>query len=304
MTIDQLRIFLEVARQQHVTQAASVLNLTQSTVSAAIKALETRHGVQLFNRLGRGIHLTGEGEQFVALAEKVLASVRDAEQLLRDFGIGNAGQLKLFASQTVASVWLPQRLVQFHQHCPAISIGLEVSNTQNCVEAIIKGKADAAFIEASVDDPELSQLLVGFDQLVLLVGEHHRWSRTPPRGFAELFETGWILREAGSGTRATFERKLRAEGYDPEQLDIFLELPSNESVCAAVEGSKLATAISRDVAQPYLSAGRMIAPAFDLPSRPFHMIRHRDRHRSRALGLLEEFLTAESPASGPRSRQA
>lgn len=299
MTIDQLRIFLEVARQQHVTQAAAVLNLTQSTVSAAIKALETRHDVQLFNRLGRGIHLTREGEQFVALAEKVLASVRDAEQLLQDFGVGNAGRLKIFASQTVASVWLPQRLVQFHQHCPAISIGLEVSNTQNCVDAIIQGKADAAFIEASVNNAELCQIPVGLDQLVLLVGEQHRWSRTPPRGFAELFETGWILREAGSGTRATFEQKLRAEGYDPEQLDIFLELPSNESVCAAVEGSKLATVISKDVAQPYLSAGRMVAPPFDLPARPFHMIRHRDRHRSRALGLLEEFMAAQRSVTPP-----
>lgn len=61
MTLDQLRIFLEVARHQHVTRASKALNLTQSSVSGAIKALENRHGVRLFDRMGRRIVLTAEG---------------------------------------------------------------------------------------------------------------------------------------------------------------------------------------------------------------------------------------------------
>lgn len=55
MTLDQIRIFLEMARQLHVTRAAKTLNLTQSTVSAAIQALEERHAVRLFEWLGRRI---------------------------------------------------------------------------------------------------------------------------------------------------------------------------------------------------------------------------------------------------------
>lgn len=55
MTLEQLRIFIAVAEKQHVTRAASELNLTQSATSAAISALEMRYGIQPFDRVGRGI---------------------------------------------------------------------------------------------------------------------------------------------------------------------------------------------------------------------------------------------------------
>ena len=58
MTLEQLRIFLAVAEREHVTRAAEALNLTQSATSAAIAALEARHGTRLFERIGRGIRLT------------------------------------------------------------------------------------------------------------------------------------------------------------------------------------------------------------------------------------------------------
>ena len=73
MTLDQLRIFLAVAGEGHVTRAARALNLTQSAVSAADSALETRHGVRLFDRVGRGIVLTDEGQAFVPTARALLA---------------------------------------------------------------------------------------------------------------------------------------------------------------------------------------------------------------------------------------
>jgi len=54
VTLDQLRVFITVARLGHVTRAGAELHLTQSAVSAAIAALESRHGTRLFHRLGRG----------------------------------------------------------------------------------------------------------------------------------------------------------------------------------------------------------------------------------------------------------
>jgi hypothetical protein len=53
MTLEQLRIFIAVAERQHVTQAAAQLRLTQSAVSSAISALESRHDIRLFDRVGR-----------------------------------------------------------------------------------------------------------------------------------------------------------------------------------------------------------------------------------------------------------
>jgi nucleoside-triphosphatase THEP1 len=58
MTLEQLRIFVAVAEREHVTQAAQALNLAPSAVSAAVRTLEAEHGVEMFDRIGRGIALT------------------------------------------------------------------------------------------------------------------------------------------------------------------------------------------------------------------------------------------------------
>ena len=83
MTLDQLRIFVAVAERQHMTRAAAALNLTQSAVSAAIAALEARHDVRLFQRVGRGIELTDAGRGLLADAravlEQMVAHMSDAE---------------------------------------------------------------------------------------------------------------------------------------------------------------------------------------------------------------------------------
>ena len=73
MTLEQLRIFVAVAERQHVTQAAAELHLTQSAVSSAIAALEARHDVRLFDRVGRNIVLNQNGQVFLEEARAVLA---------------------------------------------------------------------------------------------------------------------------------------------------------------------------------------------------------------------------------------
>ena len=68
MTLDQLRIFVAVAEREHMTRAAEALNQTQSATSAAIAALEERHNLRLFDRIGRRIVLTDAGRDFLGEA--------------------------------------------------------------------------------------------------------------------------------------------------------------------------------------------------------------------------------------------
>src|ERR1700692_2898436 len=97
MTLDQLRVFVAVAERQHVTRASEALNLAQSAVSAAIAALEARHGTKLFHRVGRGIELTETGALFLVEARAVLARVELAELVLADMGGLTRGTLRVQA---------------------------------------------------------------------------------------------------------------------------------------------------------------------------------------------------------------
>ena len=84
MTLEQLRIFVAVAEREHVTAAARELSLTQSAVSNAIAALEERHDVHLFDRVGRGVVLNAVGRSFLPEARAVLARAQAAENALAD----------------------------------------------------------------------------------------------------------------------------------------------------------------------------------------------------------------------------
>lgn len=290
MTLDQLRIFIEVAERQHLTQAAAALFLTPSAVSSSIKALEDRYGTALFNRVGRRIELSAAGRIFLAEAKRALASARAAQQTLSELGTLRRGALAIHASQTIASYWLPRLLVRFSQAYPAIDLTLEVGNTDQVAQAILLGGADLGFIEGVIDEPALSSVAVGQDRLVVVVAPDHPWAGGAPLGAADLIQAQWILRENGSGTRSAFEMAVAGMGVAAGALQIALSLPSNEAVRSAVMAGPFATAMSELVVASHVQAGLLARAALALPARGFSMLRQPARHRSRAAAAFEEMV--------------
>lgn len=289
MTLEQLAIFVAVAERQHLTRAAEALRLTPSAVSAAIKALETGHNVRLFDRIGRGIELTREGRAFLDQARIVLAHAQSARDLLRDLGGTGSPTLDIHASQTIASYWLPPRLVRFHDAYPQVDIRLHVGNTQQVAEAVRDGRAEIGFAEGAIEDPALSVERLAEDHLVVVVRpDHPLTARAALRPADLLAGTEWIMREAGSGTRSEFEAGLRALGCDPQALSVALTLPSNEAILSAVREGNCAAAVSRSAAAPFLDSGDMVALGAVLPARSFLLVRHRERHPGPASKKLEE----------------
>jgi DNA-binding transcriptional LysR family regulator len=286
MTLEQLRVFVAVAERQHVTRAAEALNLAQSAVSAAIAALEGRHGAHLFNRVGRGIELTEAGALFLIEARAVLARAEVAETLLSELGGLKRGMLLVQASQTIASFWLPRHLVTFRRAYPGIDIRLSVGNTSQVAASVRSGTAELGFIEGAVDDAVLDSRPVARDQLIVVVGPEHVWAERDQLTPEELTDSEWVLREPGSGTRSEFEQALEGLGIAPSRLRVVLELPTNEAVRAAVEAGMGATAISASVAASSIEAGLLSQVQLALPERQFHVLHHKERHRTGAAEAL------------------
>jgi DNA-binding transcriptional LysR family regulator len=296
LTLEQLRVFVAVAERQHVTRAAAVLNLAQSAVSAAIAALEARHDVELFHRVGRGVELTEAGALFLVEARALLARVEAVGLVLSELGNLKRGTLAVQASHTIASYWLPRHLVAFRQKYPGIDIRLTISNTAEVAAAVREGAADLGFIEGVIEDPMLTKEQVARDQTVIVVGTKHAWSTIDRLEPERLIETDWVLREPGSGTRSTFEAALQGFGVSPGALRVALELPSNEALRAAVEAGLGATVISASVAAPSLEAGLLHRVRFNLPERDFQVVRHVARCRSRAADALLSMVRVRSSA--------
>lgn len=293
MTLEQLRVFVAVAERQHVTRAALALNLAQSAVSAAIAALEGRHGARLFNRVGRGIELTEAGSLFLVEARAVLARAEVAETLLSELGGLKRGTLMVQASQTIASFWLPRHLVAFRRAYPGIDIRLSVGNTSQVATAVRTGIAELGFVEGAVDDAALDSRPIARDQLIVVVGADHAWAERDHLTPEELTDSEWVLREPGSGTRSEFEQALEALGITPASLRVALELPTNEAVRAAVEAGMGATAVSASVAASGIEAGLLYHVPLALPERQFHVLHHKDRYRTGAAEALLAIVLAK-----------
>lgn len=286
MTLDQLRVFLAVADRLHVTRAAEALNMTQSAVSASLSALERHHNVKLFDRIGRRIALTDIGTALIPEARAVLNQAEVARLTLEDFAQEPRGRLRLYASQTVASYWLPQHILALHKAYPGIDLSLNVGNTTQVAQAVLEGAADLGFVEGAVSHAELHQQVVARDRLLVAVSCGHPWSGKRSVPVSEYLTQKWILREEGSGTRSAFEEALQKHGLSLNKLDIAFCLPSNEACLAAVAAGEYVTALSEKAISHAQQAGIISEVLIPGAERPFAVLTHPARHRTRAVSAM------------------
>ena len=277
MTLDQLRIFVAVAEREHMTRAAEALNQTQSATSAAIAALEERHNLRLFDRIGRRIVLTDAGRDFLSEARAVLARAAIASQRLDDLAGVKRGKLRLAASQTVANYWLPAVIARFREAHPEIALTVRIGNSDDAARAVEALQADIGIIEGDCQLTTLRAKAVAGDTLRLVFPSGAAGGDLSPE---RLRHTPWILREAGSGTRDSFLQWLGRQGLGLEELESTLELPSNEAVCSAVEAGIGAALLSDLVVRRSIEAGRMVDVPIDTPQRRFHILTHAERQPS------------------------
>lgn len=293
-TLEHLRIFVAVAEREHVTKAAEALHVTQSAASGAIAMIEARHDIKLFNRVGRRIELTDAGRVFLTEARAVLARAVDAERTLAEFQGLQRGSLRLVASQTIASYWLPPILARFHNRYPKVEVSVALANTERAADTVLSGAAELGFIEGEMDDPALAHWQVATDAMVLV----SRHGEVPPATPATLREVRWVMRERGSGTRSTFEHAMHGMEIDPGLLDIALTLPSNEAVLAAVREGVGCAALSRRVVEAAVAARMVQILPISLPERPFYAIRQIERYQSRAAdAFLKTIKLATEPGT-------
>jgi DNA-binding transcriptional LysR family regulator len=302
VTLDQLRIFIAVAERGHVTRAAEVLGVSQSAASAAIAALESRYRTKLFDRVGRGIELTETGRQFLREARAVLDRASIARSVLEGLAGLTSGAVAIAASQTIATYWLPRRLTTFHAANPGVRLNVVIGNTREVENAVIEGEVNIGLVEGPTQHPALTRQQVDQDRLVLVVASDRPPLPVTATGRLDLRAITWVIREAGSGTRRALEDLAFQEGLTLDDLNIFLVLPSNESVREAIEAGAGATIISRHVVASAIAAGTLTAIPIELPPREYALLRHRDRHASLAQQALVAHLTGAN--NGTPAREA
>ena len=159
--LSQLRALVAIATTQNFSEAALELNLSQSTISHSIAALESELGVVLVSRGRHGATLTPSGEAICTKAQQMLQNLEDIGQLASQAKGVEGGQVRVAAFRSLASNVLPGAIAKLHNTYPSIQVTItEMDELRDFQQALMEGKVDICVAELLPED--------GFESLTII----------------------------------------------------------------------------------------------------------------------------------------
>jgi aminoethylphosphonate catabolism LysR family transcriptional regulator len=223
-----LRAFHAVAQAGSFTGAARAGRVSQPTLSAQVRALETTHGVTLFDRRGRALGLTPLGHSLLAVTTRLFAAEDEALALLAGARTLTRGHLRLAADSATHVIPLLAELKRRHA---GLTFSLQIGNSSDVLQLVLDHAADVAVTAKQTSDPRIRSLRLRTDRLVVFVPASHAWARRRAIALSTLAGCELVLRERGSITREVFEARLAEASVKPSGI---VEVQSREAVREAV----------------------------------------------------------------------
>jgi DNA-binding transcriptional LysR family regulator len=253
-TLRQLRAFALVARHHSFGRAATELHLSPSAVSLQIKELEQNVGLPLFGRNGRAACLTPAGEILLTDVNRALQALKDADDSVNrlrgcETGVVSVGMV------SNAKYFIPRLLARFHGLHPGVEIRVLVGNREQLLRQLAGGEVDFAVMGQPPRDLGARTEAIGPQPLAIIAAPEHRLSgqrAIPPE---DLATQEFIVREAGSGTRAAMDRFFHEVRISPPRV---IEFTSNESIKQAVIGNMGLAFVSLHTVGLELQAGVLV----------------------------------------------
>lgn len=279
MTLDlrQLRYFVAVAEEGHVTRAAERLGMAQPPLSQQIKALEVRLGLRLFHRRPRGVELTEGGAALLVEARAILARLDQAERAARSAARGEQGELRVGVAPTAPfHPFVPQAIRGFREGFPGVHVTLEECLSRQAVAGLREARLDAAFVRAEITEPDLTLHRLLREPMVMALPAGHPLARetasAPLNAFADDSFIAFARLEGPGMFDATLSACLKA-GFTPRLGQEAPRITSTLGLVAAGLGVALVPASIGRVAMDGV-AYRALAPE-DEPSVPLHLATRR-----------------------------
>ena len=168
-TLKQLQYLVALRNHGHFGRAADACFVTQSTLSAGIKELETLIGVTLVERTRRVVRFTPLGIRVAEKAQRILRDTEDLTDMVRAAGKPLAGELRMGVIPTIAPFLLPTLLPRFREQWPDLKLYLREETSQAACDALHRGQLDCVLLAlpyacGDVDAAELldDRLMVAF----------------------------------------------------------------------------------------------------------------------------------------------
>lgn len=290
LDLRQLRVVVAVADAGGFSAAASQLRLAQSSLSRTVLEVERHVGVALFTRTTRRVATTVEGEQFVAMARRLVDDVDQSLAHFHGYLSGVRGAVSVGALPSLAATLLPGVLARFRVERPDVAVEVRDGLLHDVLDLVTHGTADFA-LTAGVEPGrhgELEVTAVAADRFACIFDRGHRFSREPELALDDLEGEAFVHFDHTSSIRGWVEGALAGAGVSLGALT----QARNIGAVAGLVGAGLGVSLVPGLVLPMTS----FAPlehrwlSGTAPERHLQLVRDRRRPLAPAAVALSELL--------------
>ena len=299
MDFDQLRTFLEVAKQGSFSRAGQKVFRSQSAVSAQIRQIESEYGERLLDRSGKTVRLTPAGEVFREYAQRMLSLRDESLRAVADHGNDPRGVLALGANEATCLYVLPNVFAEYLRLYPSMQVSIYRNFSHKILERLDSGAIDVGIVTLPVKMPMLKVRTIFRDRLVLMVSADNPLAQHDKVPISMVVEQPLILPRTG------FTRRIMDKLFRPyrDKLQVRMELPSIGMIKSFVAAGLGVSLISESFARDEVQSGKvkLIALKDNELSRELGLAYRRNRSLPRAAEVFIELLQRRTAQSGQKT---
>ncbi|MBV2145113.1 LysR family transcriptional regulator [Falsochrobactrum sp. TDYN1] len=206
---------LAVAEYLNFRHAASALRISQSSVSARVKALEDSLGILLFERRARGVRLTAAGRHFVEQISAGINQIDHAVKTAGAFACGDHGHVHVGVHALTPGSFPSELLAKYHENYPHITVEVTEGTASEVVMQLRAGRIDVAFVFGSPELPDCHSRHAWTETLLAALPVSHRLAEQAGVTWADLANETFLVRHGGTGPQVHDHIVLRLAGHWP-----------------------------------------------------------------------------------------
>lgn len=217
MELRQIQYFIEVAKREHMTEAANALLVAQSAVSRQIVNLEAELGVDLFFREGRNIRLTPIGRMFLEKMEKAMDMISQARREIEECIEPEKGTVRIGFPSSFAAYLLPTVISAFRKEYPDVKFQLQQTSYKKLIAEVVEGGIDMALLApVPMKDQRVQSEVLFVEHLVALLYDKHPLANRKKLHLDDMRGHPFILSPEGYILREIVEKACRRRGFEPD----------------------------------------------------------------------------------------
>ncbi|MFC0470409.1 LysR family transcriptional regulator [Halalkalibacter kiskunsagensis] len=228
MELRQIKYFMEVAKREHVTEAADAIHVAQSAVSRQIFNLEAELGVDLFIREGRRVRLTPIGKMFFERMKQAMNVIDNARLEVEEYLDPEQGTIRIAFPISMAAYTLPSAVVAFRERYPNAKFQLKQASYRKLIDGVVNGDFNMALIgPVPKQERKVVSNILFTEEIVALLPFNHPLANSTSLKLSQLQDEpfillpdGYVLRDIIVNTCSDlgFKPKVSFEGDDIDAL--------------------------------------------------------------------------------------